>query len=142
MNELVAYLLRLDCVVVEVCEPHPENPSPNIMPVERQKLLNALTRPDLLPELKKARDLLWSSGNGAPYKNIPAETLDFLEKLDVLLKDDKLKDGYYWFKCERASERSIAQFIEGKGWFAVNETGPLTLEELNRRGWELDEPVS
>lgn len=49
-------------------------------------------------------------------------------------------DGYYYFKSERASHRSIAQLCLGN-WHTINEEGPLTLEELNRRGWELDEKV-
>lgn len=41
-NALVAFLARLDCAVVEVSEPHPYNPSPNIHPVPRTGLLAAL----------------------------------------------------------------------------------------------------
>lgn len=50
-------------------------------------------------------------------------------------------DGYYWFKADRATGRSIAQRISAQ-WFCVNEVGPVTLEELMRRGWHIDERVS
>lgn len=49
-------------------------------------------------------------------------------------------DGYYWFKAERATGRSIAQRVNGQ-WFTVNEAGPITLEELMKRGWHIDERV-
>lgn len=41
-DELIARLQSLDCVMVEVCEPHPGNPSPNIIPISRADLLAAL----------------------------------------------------------------------------------------------------
>lgn len=66
---------------------------------------------------------------------------DFLVKLfGEPSKDSVLKSGYYWFKCERATDRSIAQYISTKGWFTVNEVGPISIAELNRRGWYLDDP--
>lgn len=40
---LVAGLRALDCIMVEICEPHHGNPSANIIPVERAKLLAALS---------------------------------------------------------------------------------------------------
>jgi len=55
-------------------------------------------------------------------------------------KPQYLEDGYYWFKCERASARSIAQHVRGH-WYTVNEDGPIDILELNRRGWILDEMV-
>jgi len=51
-----------------------------------------------------------------------------------------MKDGYYRFTSERASQKSIAQLIDGR-WFCVGEEEPVSLEELNRRGWELDSRV-
>lgn len=51
-----------------------------------------------------------------------------------------LRDGYYWFKCERASHRTIAQLVKGE-WYTTNDVGPIKLEVLNARGWELDEKV-
>lgn len=50
-------------------------------------------------------------------------------------------DGFFWFKSERASWPSVCQRVKGQ-WYAVNEVGPITLEELNRRGWQLDGPVN
>jgi hypothetical protein len=50
------------------------------------------------------------------------------------------KDGFYWFKSERASYRSIAQHINGC-WFLHDEAGPRSMETLNKRGWYLDGPV-
>ena len=51
-----------------------------------------------------------------------------------------MKNGYYFFTSERASNKAIAQHINGE-WFCVNEVGPVTLEELNRRGWDLEKRV-
>ncbi|QIG69758.1 hypothetical protein EVB81_189 [Rhizobium phage RHph_I46] len=52
----------------------------------------------------------------------------------------KLKNGFYFFTSERASNKAIAQYINGE-WFSINEVGPITLEELNRRGWDLEKRV-
>ena len=51
-----------------------------------------------------------------------------------------LKNGYYRLTSERASYKSIAQFIDGL-WYVIGEEGSLTLEDLNRRGWDLDTRV-
>lgn len=51
-----------------------------------------------------------------------------------------IKNGYYRFTSERASYKSIAQHINGE-WFLIGEVAPVTLEELNRRGWDLDSKV-
>lgn len=48
-----------------------------------------------------------------------------------------MKDGYYRFKCERSITKSIAQHIKGR-WFLIGEADPVSLDEINRRGWELD----
>lgn len=47
-----------------------------------------------------------------------------------------MKDGYYWFTSERASSRAIGQHINGL-WYLIGEEKPVTIEELNRRGWDL-----
>ena len=51
-----------------------------------------------------------------------------------------VSDGYYWFKSERSIDRSIVQRVGGE-WWTVNEVGSITMEELNHRGWYIDEPV-
>lgn len=51
-----------------------------------------------------------------------------------------MKNGYYRFTSERASYKSIAQHIDGE-WFCIGEVEPISLEELNRRGWDLDKRV-
>lgn len=51
-----------------------------------------------------------------------------------------VKNGYYWFGSERSSTRAVAQHINGE-WFVINEVGPITLEELRRRGWELGKRI-
>ena len=51
-----------------------------------------------------------------------------------------MKNGYYRFTSERARSKSIAQFLHGE-WYCLNEVGPVTMEELNRRGWTLDSRV-
>lgn len=55
-------------------------------------------------------------------------------------RGDYEPNGFFYFTSERASSRSIAQKI-GNLWYAINEKGPVTLEELERRGWKLDVPV-
>lgn len=47
------------------------------------------------------------------------------------------KNGYYRFTSERASYKSIAQYINGD-WYLIGEENPVTLEEINRRGWEVE----
>lgn len=41
-DELVERLRKLPCVMVEVCEPHSGNPSPNIIPIAKKDLIAAL----------------------------------------------------------------------------------------------------
>lgn len=60
---------------------------------------------------------------------------------NVPIPEKSLRDGYYWFKCDRGEGiRSMGQLSGGK-WYAFNEHGALTLAELNRRGWTLDKRV-
>jgi hypothetical protein len=47
-----------------------------------------------------------------------------------------LQNGYYWFTSERSSFMSVGQHINGH-WYLVSEEGRFTLEEINRRGWDL-----
>jgi hypothetical protein len=42
---LIDRLSRLDCTMVEVCEPHPGNTSRNIIPMVRKELIDALAQP-------------------------------------------------------------------------------------------------
>lgn len=65
---------------------------------------------------------------------------DYSEEPQVHSGDTIEGDGYYWFKAERATGRSIAQRVNGE-WFTVNEPGPISLSELARRGWHIDERV-
>lgn len=51
-----------------------------------------------------------------------------------------MKNGFYRLTSDRASYKSIAQYIDGE-WYCINEIGPVTLAELNRRGWNLDTRV-
>lgn len=51
-----------------------------------------------------------------------------------------LSDGFYWFTSERSSGPTICQYMKG-GWYPLNETGPLTLEELKQRGWDLGDRI-
>lgn len=55
-------------------------------------------------------------------------------------KGDGLSNGFYWFTSERASCPSICQYLDG-GWYPINEHGPITLDELYRRGWDLGKRV-
>ena len=50
------------------------------------------------------------------------------------------KDGFYWLTSERTSSPSLVQHIEGK-WYCVNEEGPVTMDELNQRGWDLGKRI-
>ncbi len=47
-----------------------------------------------------------------------------------------MKNGYYWLTSERASKRSVCQYINDE-WFLINEVGPVTLDEIIQRGWVL-----
>lgn len=49
-------------------------------------------------------------------------------------------DGFYWFTSERSSSKAIGQLVDGK-WYLINEVGPVSLEEITRRGWDLDERI-
>lgn len=51
-----------------------------------------------------------------------------------------MKDGYYRFTSERAAMKCIAQLVDGR-WYLINEIGPVSLEEIQRRGWTLDRRV-
>jgi hypothetical protein len=53
---------------------------------------------------------------------------------------EQIKNGYYRFTSERASYKSIAQNIDGN-WFLIGEVEPVTMHELNQRGWVLDSKV-
>lgn len=50
------------------------------------------------------------------------------------------REGFYWFKCVRIPWRAVCQLWNGE-WYTINEAGPITEEELNRRGWEVDEYI-
>lgn len=90
-----------------------------------------------------------------PSGSRPSAMLDWLNKLlephrmSVSTVTDEAaytqatvdQDGFFWFTSERASNPSICQRVGGK-WFAINEFGEVTLEELNRRGWQLEGPVT
>ena len=41
---------------------------------------------------------------------------------------------YHWLVSERSSWPSVAEWIDG-AWYCVNEVGPVTPEEMHRRGW-------
>lgn len=45
------------------------------------------------------------------------------------------ENGYHWLHAERAGSASIAQWM-GNMWYCVNESQPITPQELRRRGWE------
>lgn len=47
---------------------------------------------------------------------------------------------YYRLSSERALEKSIAQYLNNK-WYLIGEAHPVSLNEINRRGWELDSIV-
>jgi len=51
-----------------------------------------------------------------------------------------MKDGYYRFTSERASFKMIAQLSGGR-WYLINQVGPVTMIEINSRGWTLDSKV-
>lgn len=51
-----------------------------------------------------------------------------------------MKDGYYRFTSERSAQKSIGQLIDGQ-WYLVNEVGPVSMDEINRRGWTLGRRV-
>lgn len=51
-----------------------------------------------------------------------------------------MENGYYWFTSERASSRSVGQFIDGE-WYLINEVGPVSIEEINRRGWNVGKRI-
>lgn len=54
-DDLIARLRKLPCVMVEICEPHSGNPSPNIIPIAKKDLLAALeSRP--APTEERARE--------------------------------------------------------------------------------------
>ncbi len=103
----------------------------------------------------KPGDLVRNTGSSSAYivhanygdRVTAAKTVDLTNPSEWLLVRpdssviaDYTKDGYYWFKSERATDRSIAQRVNGE-WFTVNEQGPITLEELIHRGWHIDEAV-
>jgi hypothetical protein len=56
------------------------------------------------------------------------------------IQSERLADGYWWFREDRFGSFSICQLMGGK-WYPTAEVGPVTLEELNRRGWDLHSRV-
>jgi len=77
-------------------------------------------------------------------RNPPMQVRDALKRLsdvvELINKKDTMEDGFYWFDAERSSRRSIGQHINGR-WYLVAEEGSFTLEEINRRGWDLSERI-
>jgi hypothetical protein len=51
-----------------------------------------------------------------------------------------LKDGYYRFTSERSSQKCIAQLLNHE-WYLIGEERPVTMAEMNRRGWTVDTRV-
>lgn len=49
-------------------------------------------------------------------------------------------DGYYWFTAERSSKPHIAEYI-APHWYAFNEHGPISSDEMKRRGYRLENRV-
>jgi dCMP deaminase len=47
---------------------------------------------------------------------------------------------YHWLISERHSFPSVAEWIDGY-WYCVNEVGPVTPEEMYRRGWRWCERI-
>ena len=50
------------------------------------------------------------------------------------------KHQHHFLHAERASYPSIAEWIKGN-WWCVNEVGPVSPEEMYRRGWRYGKPV-
>lgn len=51
-----------------------------------------------------------------------------------------MKNGYYWFSSERASNRSVAQVINNV-WYVIGESQPMALVDIEMRGWDLGEYI-
>jgi hypothetical protein len=47
-----------------------------------------------------------------------------------------MRDGFFWFVSERSSLPAVGQFVKGQ-LFLVGEEGPVSYEEVKRRGWEI-----
>lgn len=47
-----------------------------------------------------------------------------------------LPDGFYWFRSERSTQPAISQ-VAGGEIYCFNEAGPVSIDELARRGWVL-----
>lgn len=58
------------------------------------------------------------------------------------MRAGRLTDGWYWFREDRFGSFSACQYLEGRGWFPAGEVGPVSLEELSRRGWDLHSRVA
>jgi hypothetical protein len=50
------------------------------------------------------------------------------------------KNGIYWVRSERSSERRVTQVIDGK-YYLLAEAEPVTEEEIQRRGWYVGKQI-
>lgn len=90
---------------------------------------------------KWAKNRAWGIYDDLSLSSFPSdEVIDILvgelAKYIEKYEEAPLEDGFYWFTSERSSYSSVCQFLNGH-WYAMNESGQLTLEGLNRRGWQL-----
>ena len=51
-----------------------------------------------------------------------------------------MNNGYYRFISERVYNKTICQYVNGH-WCLINELGPDTIYELQKKGLELDSLV-
>ncbi len=50
--------------------------------------------------------------------------------------EGSLENGFYWFIGHRSSYMVICQLMDNQ-WYTFNEIGPISMEEISRRGWIL-----
>lgn len=57
-------------------------------------------------------------------------------ELGIILEEPLPPDGFYYTQSERSSTTPIVQ-VMGNAIYCFNETGPVTLDVLHRRGWKI-----
>ena len=51
------------------------------------------------------------------------------------------ESGYHWLHAERSQSASIARWM-GNMWYCINESQPITPQQMRGRGWEYLGPVA
>lgn len=116
--DLVERLRALDCVMVEICEPHPGNPSANILPVERVKLIAALSTPAPALGEEEAREVLAAT----PH----ADGCNFLSRAMADCDCDRPIRAMLAFASLRSGEREAIARISARLIDQTDEPWPGT----------------